>query len=81
MTNKKTVLKNILEATRWPRGLTDLQGLDKSPEKSADAFSFAEKFHQPQHSEQTEESDGHFSVFSFPTTLWPRQHGQWKIKL
>lgn len=44
---------------------TDLQRLDKSPEEGSNAFSFAEQLHQPQDSKQTEESDGHFSTFSF----------------
>lgn len=48
---------------------TDLEGLDKSPEEGSDALSFAEQFDQPQDSEQTEECDGHFSTFSFTTTL------------
>lgn len=44
---------------------TDLERLDKSPEEGSNAFSFAEQLNQPQDSEQTEESDGHFSTFSF----------------
>lgn len=54
---------NVVHIYSW--GLADLQGFDKSPEKSSDALSFAEQLHQPQHSEQAEERDGYFSVFSF----------------
>lgn len=49
--------------------VADLQGLDKGPEERADSFSFAEKFHQTQNSEQAEEGDGHFATFSFAPSL------------
>lgn len=65
--HKISSLMNIL----WLNALccTDLEWLDKSPEEGSNAFSFAEQFNQPQHSEQTEKCDGHFSTLSFATAL------------
>lgn len=60
---------------RGSESFCHLQRLDKGPEERPNALSFAEQFHQPQDSEQTEEGDGHLPALSFTGTLEQSQNG------
>lgn len=43
--------------------LSDLEGLNKGPQKIPDPLWTIEQFDETQHTEQTEEGDGDFNIF------------------
>lgn len=43
--------------------VSDLEGLNESPQQVPDALWAIKQFNETQHTEQTEECDGHFDIF------------------